>query len=117
VRITQRVFECLLPALYRKGQLSWNPTVNNMTATVLRKFQVTVYCTVEIYVGNMFVLRTWRISRTSVKSDLREIFGLVRSSVMYVGSNSAETECVENILCTIGFGWYHAYDRYIICVL
>jgi hypothetical protein len=41
-----------------------------------------------------------------VKSDLREIFGFVRSSVVYLGSNSAEIECDENILCTIGFGWY-----------
>jgi hypothetical protein len=30
------VFSALIPALYRGGQLSWNPTVNKMTALALR---------------------------------------------------------------------------------
>ena len=32
------VIERLLPALYRKGRLFWNLTVNKMTAAVLKKF-------------------------------------------------------------------------------
>jgi hypothetical protein len=33
----------LLPALFRQGQLSWNPTVNKMTALALKAFLVRVY--------------------------------------------------------------------------
>lgn len=32
--------DLLLPALYRRGQLFWNPTVNKMTAVALRKLLV-----------------------------------------------------------------------------
>jgi hypothetical protein len=43
VAVYSRVCEDLLPALYRRGQLSWNPTVNKMTAAVLTILQVTKY--------------------------------------------------------------------------
>ena len=33
------VIQRLLPALYRKGRLFWNLTVNKMTAAVLKKLQ------------------------------------------------------------------------------
>jgi Protein phosphatase 2A regulatory B subunit (B56 family) len=33
------VFSALIPALYRGGQLSWNPTVNKMTALALRNLK------------------------------------------------------------------------------
>jgi Protein phosphatase 2A regulatory B subunit (B56 family) len=33
------VFSALIPALYRGGQLSWNPTVNKMTALALRNLR------------------------------------------------------------------------------
>jgi hypothetical protein len=34
----------VLPALYRKGQLSWNPTVNKMTALALKSLMVIASC-------------------------------------------------------------------------
>ena len=33
-------FQLMIPALYKRGQLSWNPTVNKMTALALQKLQV-----------------------------------------------------------------------------
>ena len=35
--MSERVVKVLLPVLYRDGKLHWNPTVNKMTAMVLKK--------------------------------------------------------------------------------
>ena len=33
------LFQSMIPALYREGRLSWNPTVNKMTALVLKNLR------------------------------------------------------------------------------
>lgn len=38
--ITDKVYRTVLPALYRGGKVSWNPTVNKMTALALKNIKV-----------------------------------------------------------------------------
>lgn len=42
VEISEKALHAILPALYRDGQLSWNPTVNKMTALALEAIQVCI---------------------------------------------------------------------------
>jgi hypothetical protein len=39
-QVADRFLAGLLPALYREGRPSWNPTVNKMTALALRNIKV-----------------------------------------------------------------------------
>lgn len=39
--VAEKTLRALLPALFRGGQASWNPTVNKMTALALKSFMVT----------------------------------------------------------------------------
>jgi hypothetical protein len=39
-QVADRCLSALLPALYREGRPSWNPTVNKMTALALRNIRV-----------------------------------------------------------------------------
>jgi hypothetical protein len=38
--IARKTLQMILPALYRSGQISWNPTVNKMTALTIKCFLV-----------------------------------------------------------------------------
>ena len=42
-QVADRCLSALLPALYREGRPSWNPTVNKMTALALRNIRVSCY--------------------------------------------------------------------------
>ncbi len=39
-QVADKCLSALLPALYREGHVSWNPSVNKMTALALRNLKV-----------------------------------------------------------------------------